>query len=73
MTNTQMKSRRHVEMRSGAVVHTDVAKMNKHQLGGAKKFVMFLDEVTRFIRAVLIKSKDEAAELVKEHVIWMER
>lgn len=72
MTNTQMKSRRFVEMRYEAVVHTDDAEMIEYSLGGAKYYLTFVDEASGFSRARRM-TKGETAELLKEHVTWIER
>lgn len=69
MTNTQMKSCRHVEVRPGPVVHANVAEFNERSLDGAKYFVIFIDGASGFVRAIHMKIKGEADELLKEHVV----
>lgn len=73
MTNTQMKPRRHVKLRSSAVFRTDVAEMNERSLDGAKYLVTYIDESFGFFRAIHMKSNGEVAELLKEHVMCVQR
>lgn len=73
MINTEMEYHRHVEMRSGSVIYSDVAEMNVRSLGGEKYFVTFIDEITGFVRDVLMKTSVTGAGLLNKHVMWIKR
>lgn len=73
MTNTKMKSGRHVKMQPGVVVHLDIAKVNKLSLRKANYFGIFIDEASGFERSINIKSKYKAAKSLKKHELWTEQ
>lgn len=67
MTNTPMPSRTHVEVRPGAVIHTDVAFMKGPSIAGARYFIISMDKESFHVGAFHMNLKDEAADLLKCH------
>lgn len=44
-----------MEVRNGAVMHTDVANMNEPPIGEEKYFVTFIDKAPCHVKAFLLK------------------
>lgn len=59
-----MPSTTHVEVRTGAVIHTDDAGIDVASIDGASYFVTYIDEFSRHLWAFTMKPKVEAAELL---------
>lgn len=55
------------------MIHTDFAVMNGPSIRGARYFVTFINEAYGNVRAFHMKSKSEAAQLLKCEVSWVER
>lgn len=60
-----MKSRTSLETRSDVGLHTYVAEMSVVPVGGSRYFVTFIDEVSGHVSAFHMKTKAEAATLLK--------
>jgi len=57
----------------GDVIHSDVVGPLPFSVSGARYFVTFIDEVTRFVTAVPIKRKSQVLECFKEFKVMFER
>lgn len=55
------------------VPHTDVVEINVTSECRANHFVTLIDEASWHVSACQLKTKDEAAELVRQYVRWVER
>ena len=58
----------------GELTHTDVwgpARVPTHK--GYKYYISFIDDATRYTTVRFLKTKDEAAHLVKQYLAWLER
>lgn len=72
VTNTPMLLRTRVEVRPGAMIDTDVAVINVQSIGGARYFFSLINEASVQVSASDMKSKVEAAELLKRQFSWIE-
>jgi hypothetical protein len=58
--------------KEGAVVHSDIVDSLPHSVSGARYFVTFIDEFTRFVTATPIKTKSQVLDCFKEFKIMFE-
>lgn len=50
------------------IVHSDICgPMNKISIGGAKYFITFIDDMSRYVHVYFLKRKDEALEAFKSY------
>lgn len=57
---------------SGKSGHAEKAEMNKASAGGAKYFVTFVDDHTRYVFVYCLKSSDELLPVIKKFVAFAE-
>lgn len=73
MMNKPKRWRATLETRLCAVVHTYIAEMNVPSISAAEYFVTFIDESFGHDRLCHMKTREEAADLLKQHGPSVER
>lgn len=68
MTNTPKRVRAALEMRAGAVLHTDIKGMNFLSVVGTKYFVTFITKASGHASKCHMKTKVEASWFIKQYM-----